>query len=833
MTIIKSIIKIYLKNLSQSIVGTILTVCILPAFSQQKLKLEYNKPAANWNEALPLGNGRLGVMTFGNPEEEQLQLNEETVWAGEPGNNVPKDVNHKIDEIRELLFSGKNKEAQELSNLTFPRQAPGDLNYGMPYQTVGDVWISFPGHVSYSNYRRELDIENATSTVTYKVNDVTYKRTIFSSFSDDVIIMKISADRKASVSANISVSSIHKDHHVDINEKQLILSGTSGSVDNKVGKVKFSGHIQPVLKGGTLKISGKRLQIEDADELTLYISISTNFKNYKDLSENELKKSDAILAKAKKVSYSKAIEAHVKKYQQYFNRVSLELGDTPQSKKKTDVRVREFATESDPQLVALYFQFGRYLLISCSQPGGQPANLQGIWNDKNSPPWDSKYTVNINTEMNYWPAEITNLTEMHQPLFAMLKDLAETGKESAKGMYNARGWNMHHNTDLWRITGIVDGGFYGVWPMGGAWLTQHLWQHFMFTGDREFLKEYYPVLKGAALFYLDALKEEPGHKWLVMAPSMSPENTYEKEVGISAGTTMDNQLIADVFNNIIDAAKILNIDQPFTDSVSLALKKMPPMQIGQHNQLQEWIRDMDRTGDKHRHISHLYGLYPSGQISPFRTPELLEAAKNSLIYRGDKSTGWSMGWKVNWWARLLDGNQAYKLISDQLSPAPLEQKGQAGGTYPNLLDAHPPFQIDGNFGCTAGIAEMLLQSYDGNIFVLPALPDAFQDGKVSGLKARGGFELAIEWKAGELKKLTVKSELGGNCRLRLAQNTNLKGNISLTPAKGENTNAFYKVNAIKQPLISGKASLKGMSIPETQLYDFITKAGKSYVFNAD
>lgn len=833
MTIFKSTTKIYLKNLSQSIVGTILAIGVLPAFSQQKLKLEYNKPAANWNEALPLGNGRLGVMTFGNPEKEQLQLNEETVWAGEPGNNVPKNVNRRINEIRQLLFSGKNKEAQELSNLTFPRQAPRDLNYGMPYQTVGDVWISFPGHSSYSNYRRELDIGNATSTVTYKVNDITYKRTIFSSFSDDVIIMKISADRKASISANISVSSVHKDHQVDINEKQLILSGTGGSVDNKVGKVKFSGHIQPVLKGGTLKILGKRLQIEDADEVTLYISISTNFKNYKDLSENELEKSNAILAKAKKVSYRKAIEAHVKKYQQYFNRVSLELGDTPQSKKNTDVRIREFATESDPQLVVLYFQFGRYLLISCSQPGGQPANLQGIWNDKNSPPWDSKYTVNINTEMNYWPAEITNLTEMHQPLFAMLKDLAETGKESAKEMYNARGWNMHHNTDLWRITGIVDGGFYGIWPMGGAWLTQHLWQHFMFTGDRKFLKEYYPVLKGAALFYLDALKEEPSHKWLVMAPSMSPENTYEKEVGISAGTTMDNQLIADVFNNIIYAAKILNIDQLFTDSVSLALKKMPPMQIGQHNQLQEWIRDMDKTGDKHRHISHLYGLYPSGQISPFRTPELLEAAKNSLIYRGDKSTGWSMGWKVNWWARLLDGNQAYKLISDQLSPAPLEQKGQAGGTYPNLLDAHPPFQIDGNFGCTAGIAEMLLQSYDGNIFVLPALPDTFKDGKVSGLKARGGFELAIEWQAGKLKKLTVKSELGGNCRLRLAQNTNLKGNVSLTPAKGENSNAFYRVNAIKQTLISGKASLKGMSIPETQLYDFITKAGKSYVFNAD
>jgi len=392
---------------------------------------------------------------------------------------------------------------------------------------------------------------------------------------------------------------------------------------------------------------------------------------------------------------------------------------------------------------------------------------------------------------------------------------------------------MHHNTDLWRITGIVDGGFYGIWPMGGAWLTQHLWQHYQFSGDEKFLKSYYPVLKGAALFYLDMLREEPTHKWLIMAPSMSPENTYESGVGIAAGTTMDNQLIADVFNNIINASKILKLDAAFADSIGVALKRMPPMQIGQYSQLQEWLKDMDKPKDGHRHISHLYGLYPSGQISPFRTPELFEASRNSLVYRGDKSTGWSMGWKVNWWARLLDGNRAYKLISDQLSPAPTETKGQNGGTYPNLLDAHPPFQIDGNFGCTAGIAEMLMQSYDGNIFILPALPDVLQNGSVKGLRAKGGFELEFQWKAGKLKRLTVVSKVGGNCRLRIAEKLKLSGNAVLKLARGENSNRFYRVEMTKAPLISEKARLVGLTIPRTQLLDFDTKAGGVYTFVVD
>lgn len=911
------------------------------AFSQD-LKLWYKHPAEKWVEALPLGNGRIGAMVFGGVASDRIQFNEETLWTGEPRQYSRPGAYKYLDSIRQLLFTGKQKEAEAMAEVHFMglksteadnkgwiKEVTRDIKFALPgmddkawktmkvpswdgwetvgfegldgavwlrtsfvlpdnwkeqdmvadfnrirdfdytyvngvlvgsqqntegrkytvpksilkkgkntiailvlnfankggiygykdttvhigvypvndpaakislngywkyhvvndnpppvgvyqdsYQPFGDLRLEFSGTSGFTNYKRELDISNAVATTSYTLKDVNYKREYFVSAPNQTIVTHLTASKKGSLSFKAVLSSPHRDFTVTKLKNNTVML----SLKVRAGVLRGTGYLQAVLKGGKLTVDKGVLVVSGADEATLYLTAGTSYKNFNDAGADPTLACVKALQSLQGKTYTSLKAAHIAEYKKWFNPFFISLGEDTRATIPTDERLSRFADGKDPAFAALYLQYGRYLLISSSRPGTMPANLQGIWNDLINPPWGSKYTTNINAEMNYWPAELLNLSQMHQPLFTMIRDLAITGKQTAKDHYNAPGWVLHHNTDLWRGTAPINAANHGIWPTGGAWLTMHLWEHYLFSHDQKFLKDTaYTLMKEAALFFDHCLVKDSKTGYFISTPSNSPE-----QGGLVAGPTMDHQIIRALFKSVIEAANILNIDEDLRKRLGEKYKQIAPNMIGKYGQLQEWMQDADDPNNKHRHISHLWGMYPGNEINYDETPALMNAAKQSLLFRGDEATGWSLGWKINCWARFKDGEHAFQMIKMLLSPV----TGGAG-SYPNLFDAHPPFQIDGNFGGAAGIGEMLIQSHTGFIDIFPALPAAFANGEVKGIKARDGFELNIKWSAGKLQSMSVRSLAGQPLKLRYNGQT-----VNITTQK----NRTYHFNGALQQL---------------------------------
>lgn len=716
------------------------------------LRLWYRQPAKAWVEALPVGSGKLGAMVFGGVASERLQLNEDTLWAGGPYDPANPEALAALPEIRRLIDAGDYVQATKLADAKFL----GQPKRQMAYQTIGDLKLDFPGLGEASgDYMRDLDIDGAIAATTFSAGGVRYRREVIGSHPDGVIAVRLSASRKGAISVDLSFASPLKSNPVArVEGGALVLAGANESREGIPAALTFECRVEVRAKGGAVTGQGGVLSVRNADDVVLLIAAATSYRRYDDVSGDPQALNKATLARLVGKPWAKILADHQADHRALFRRVSVDFGRTRAELPPTDERIRRSPTTDDPSLAALYYQYGRYLLIACSRPGGQPANLQGIWNDKTSPPWESKYTININTEMNYWPAEPTNLAPCVEPLIALVQDLATTGARTAKVMYGARGWVAHHNTDLWRATAPIDGAIYGVWPTGGAWLCKHVFDHYDYSRDRAYLARVYPLMKGSARFFLDTLVVDPKFGVLVTSPSVSPENDHGHGSSLVAGPTMDQAIIRDLFDNCLKAEGVLGADPAFVAELTTARDKLAPYRIGKDGQLQEWQEDWDADAKEpqHRHVSHLYGLFPSDQIGIDTTPKLAAAARTSLLKRGDLTTGWAIAWRLNLWARLGDGDHAHSVLKLLLGPE---------RTYPNMFDAHPPFQIDGNFGGTSGMTEMVLQSRNDRIYLLPALPSAWPTGHITGLRARGAIDVDVRWAGGKLSQAVLTAKADG------------------------------------------------------------------------